>query len=306
MSDSATPISLRAIVDAHVHLYESADHTFDPHRSPTYEARLGDRSAVPKAYLPEAYRLDTAGYKVDGLVWHACLSDDVLKAAQGIRDLADTVAIPQAVVARVDSLDPGLEERLEHYQGVRNLTAVREHVGWDTTYPQQRLANRSDLLSNPAWRRGLAHLRKYDFKCVLQVFSPQLIDLLTIVRQYPNVGFTLAIMGWPRHLDAMGFSKWWKDIKALSLCENAVVDISAIECIFGMDWTETKVAPWVLSLIEVFGPHRCMFGSHLPSTKLSHGFKPLYDTYQHLARNLSVSEQDQLFRTVATDWFRVR
>jgi predicted TIM-barrel fold metal-dependent hydrolase len=306
MSDSATPIGLRAIVDAHVHLYESTDHTCDPHRNPTYEARLGDRSALPKAYLPETYRLDTAGYKVDGIVWHACLSDDVLKAAQGIRDLADTVAIPQTVVACVDFLDPDLEERLERYQGVRNLTAVREHVGWDTTYPQQWLANRSDLLSNPAWRRGLAHLRKYDFKCVLQMFSPQLIDLLTIVRQYPNVGFTLAIMGWPRQLDAMGFSKWWKDIKALSLCENAVVDISAIECIFGMDWTETKIAPWVLSLIEVFGPHRCMFGSHLPITKLSHGFKPLYDTYQHLVRNFSVSEQDQLFRSVAIDWFRVR
>ena len=49
-----------------------------------------------------------------------------------------------------------------------------------------------------------------------------------------------------------------------------------------MDWCVKKVAPWVLSVIEMFGPARCMFGSHMPVADLSVGFERLYDAYQEM------------------------
>lgn len=51
------------------------------------------------------------------------------------------------------------------------------------------------------------------------------------------------------------------------------------------DWTIEQITPWILSLIEMFGPQRCMFGSHLPIAKLSFGFDHLYDAYQHIVRD---------------------
>jgi hypothetical protein len=37
-----------------------------------------------------------------------------------------------------------------------------------------------------------------------------------------------------------------------------------MECIFGLDWTVAQVRPWILATIELFGPDRCMFASHMP------------------------------------------
>lgn len=72
-----------------------------------------------------------------------------------------------------------------------------------------------------------------------------------------------------------------------------------------MDWTQEQVSPWVLSLIDRFGPGRCMFGSHLPIAGLSRGFAPLFDAYRQIVRGCSVDEQDQMFCKVAADWFRI-
>ncbi len=308
MSESATTPPGLSIVDAHVHLYDSEAnvHGHLEHEDEVYEALVGDYSALPRTYLPDAYLVDTAGCKVEGVVWHEYLSDDALKEVQWGQRLAERSPVPQAMVALVDFLDPRLDERLQAYRSLSHVTAVREHLGWDPVNPRKRFAGRSDLLTDPEWQRGIASLRKYDFKCGLEVFSPQVPGLLEVVRQHPDLGFTLAVMAWPLDLGPTGFKQWQKDVRALSRCDNVCADISAIECIFGMDWSEEQVAPWVLALIDMFGPRRCMFGSHLPIAGLSRGFKPLYDAYQRIVRRFSADEQDQMFRKVAADWFRLR
>lgn len=302
------PRRRRSIVDAHVHLFDSQAnvHAFLEHNDEVYEALVGDYARLPRRYLPDAYLADSQSRKVEGVVWHEYLSDDAVKETRWGQRLAEASPVPLAMVALVDFLDPRLEERLEIYRSLPNVTAVREHLGWDATHARKRFASRPDLLTDPAWRRGVARLQRHDFKCGLEVFSPQLPDLLDVVRRCPDLGFTLAVMGWPLDLSPAGFRQWRCDIDRLSRCENVCADISAIECIFGMDWTVEQVAPWVLALVEMFGPDRCMFGSHLPIAGLSGGFEPLYDAYQEIVVGFTEDEQDQMFRCVAADWFRVR
>ena len=57
------------------------------------------------------------------------------------------------------------------------------------------------------------------------------------------------------------------------------------------------------TIIEHFGPQRCMLGSHLPISRLSSGFEPLYDAYDELLADLSPADQDSLFGATATSWF---
>jgi hypothetical protein len=149
-------------------------------------------------------------------------------------------------VALVDFLDPHLEERLNIYRSLPNVTAVREHLGWDVTNPKTRFAKRPDLLAGPFWQRG--SYSATIFKCGLEVFSPQISDLLKVVRLYPDLGFTIAVLGWPLDLSTAGYRKWHQDLKELSQRENVCVDISTIECIFGLDWRVDWIAPWILSL----------------------------------------------------------
>jgi predicted TIM-barrel fold metal-dependent hydrolase len=100
--------------------------------------------------------------------------------------------------------------------------------------------------------------------------------------------------------------QWRHDLAVLSRCENVCIEIAAIECLFGMDWRQGDVAPWILSVIDMFGPARCMFGSHMPIAGLSVGFERLYDAYQEIAAGFSAVERDHLFRATAAAWFNPR
>lgn len=166
-----------------------------------------------------------------------------------------------SLVGLVEFLAPDLEARLEAYAQCRSVTGVREHLGWDRGNPLRRFAKRPDLLTDPQWRNGLSLLKRYDFKCSLEVFSPQLPDLLLVIQRNPEIGFTIAVMGWPLAVDESGFTGWKESLQSLSACENARIVISAIECIFGMAWSMPQVQPWVETVFDLFGPKRTMFGS---------------------------------------------
>ena len=293
------------IFDAHVHLFDrdANTHAFLEHEDPGFKSIVGDYSALPRRYTADAYLRDSAACHVEGIVWYEFISNDALREAQWGQRQCDAGALPQALVARVDFLDPALEQRLQAYAALSGVVAVREHLGWDAQRPMRSFARRADLLSDPAWRQGLASLRQHRFKCVLEVFSPQLPELCAMARQCPDIPFTLGVMGWPLDLSPGGFARWRQDMRSLSRCANVCVEIAAIECIFGRGWRTQDVAPWVLSLIELFGPARCMFGSHMPIADLSGGMEPLYAAYRQIVAGCSADEQDQLFRRTAAAWF---
>lgn len=185
------------------------------------------------------------------------------------------------------------------------MTAVRQHLGWNQDDPVRRMAPRPDYLTDPVWEAGLARLRGTDLRCGLEVFAPQLADLAAVVRRHPDIGFTIAVLGWPTELDAAAKARWRADLSALSRCDNTVASISAVECIFGLDWDEALVIDWISVVVELFGTDRCMFGSHLPIDGLSYGFDRLYQAYDRVLAGCSVDERDAAYGATAQRWFRV-
>jgi predicted TIM-barrel fold metal-dependent hydrolase len=297
----------RRIVDAHFHFYahEQNQHDFLEHVDAMFQALVGDYSALPRKYLLDDYLAEAVGVDIVGLVWNEFLSSDPVREVLWAQRMADNLSVPMSIVGLVDFLGPDLEARLETYAQCPNVTGVREHLGWDHDNPLRRFAKRPDLLTDSQWRRGLGILRKYDFKCSLEVFSPQLSDLLAVVRPNPDIGFTLAVMGWPLAIDESGFTSWKHDLAALSACENVRLVISAIECIFGMTWSLPQVLPWIETIFELFGPERTMFGSHRPISGLAVSFETLYSTYETMTAGLSSSEQDAVFCLNAAEWFQI-
>jgi predicted TIM-barrel fold metal-dependent hydrolase len=306
MTISHSP-SRAALVDAHVHLYDSRVIRYGifQRRDQVFEALVGDYSTLPRSYLLDDYLRATRSRKVEGIVWHEFISDDALKEMAWAGKLAAASDVPMALVGLVDLADPDLPHRLDVYQAIPNLTAIRQHLGWDAHNPLRRMTSRPDLMTDPAWLRGLDSLIGQNLRCGLEVFAPQLPQLLAVVRAYPNIAFTIAVMGWPTDLGPDGYTRRRALMNDLGRCENTCVSISAIECIFGLNWTEEQVEPWVMSIVEAFGPTRCMFGSHLPIDALSYGFDRLYDAYERIVAAFSEDERDAIFRKTALNWFRV-
>jgi predicted TIM-barrel fold metal-dependent hydrolase len=306
MTNSHSP-SRAAFVDAHAHLYDSRVIRYGifEHKDPVFEALVGDYSALPRSYLLDQYLRATRSRKVEGIVWHEFISDDALKEMAWAGKLAEASDVPMVLVGLVDLAEPGLPHRLDLYQAIPNLTAIRQHLGWDVHHPLRRMTSRPDHMTDPAWLRGLDSLIGQNLRCGLEVFAPQLPQLLAIVRAYPNIAFTIAVMGWPTDLGPDGYTRWRSHINDLGRCENTCASISAVECIFGLNWTEEQIEPWIISVVEAFGPTRCMFGSHLPIDDLSHGFDRLYDAYERIVAAFSADERDAIFRRTALNWFGV-
>lgn len=295
------------IVDAHLHFYDHKinKHTFLDEHDLGFAAFVGDYTALPRKYLLDQYQEDTQNYKIEGIVWHEFLSTDPIKEAKWGQDLMQQAGYRRALVTLVDFLDPALEEKLEIYNTLPHITAIREHMVWSQDNPKKRFANRPDLLTDAIWQKQLALLNRYNFKCSLEVFAHQLPDLVKAIRHYPNIGFTIAVMGWPQDLGKEGYRHWKKELKEVSRFENTCLSISAIECIFGMDWTQDQIRPWLLDAIEMFGTQRCMFGSHMPIAKLSRSFTDLYDAYTSIVQAFTLSEKEDLFSKTASTWFRL-
>jgi predicted TIM-barrel fold metal-dependent hydrolase len=206
-------------------------------------------------------------------------------------------------VGLVDFLAQDLEATLERYAASANVAAVREHLGWDEGNPLRRFAKRGDLLSDVHWRRGLALLKKHRFKCSLEVFSSQLPEMLPVIQQQPETGFTIAVMGWPIAVDEQEFARWKKCLRELRACENVRITLSAVEAVFGMDWQVAQVQPWVDTIFDLFGIERVMFGSHRPISRLARNFPSPYEAYQKMTKRLSKVEVDAVFRLNAADWY---
>jgi predicted TIM-barrel fold metal-dependent hydrolase len=293
------------VVDVHVHLYDSEKNRYEhlERVDAMFEALIGDYSALPRRYLLEDYLADERALEIDGIVWHEFMSADPLREVEWAQRLAETLPIPMGIVGLVDFLAPDLEARLERYAACANVVAVREHLGWDEGNPLRRFAKRGDLLSDARWRRGLGLLKGDRFKCSLEVFSSQLPEMLPVIQQNPEIGFAIAVLGWPIAVDAHGFARWKHSLRELSECENARITISAVEAVFGMYWQVMQVQPWVDTVFELFGTKRVMFGSHRPISRLARNFPSPYQAYQEMTKGFSNTERDAIFRLNAVDWF---
>jgi predicted TIM-barrel fold metal-dependent hydrolase len=293
------------VVDAHVHLYDGQENRYEhlEHVDAMFEALIGEYSALPRRYLLNDYLADESGLQIDGIVWHEFISTDRLREVEWAQRLAETLPIPMAIVGLVDFLAPDLEATLERYAECTNVAAVREHLGWDEGNALRRFAKRGDLLSDARWRRGLGRLKRHNLKCSLEVFSSQLMDMLPVIRENPEIGFTIAVMGWPIAVDQQEFNRWRQSLAAISACENVRVTVSAVECVFGMQWRIAQAQPWIDAVFELFGTERVMFGSHRPISRLARNFASPYAAYRELTKGFSDAERDAVFRSNAAKWF---
>ena len=207
------------------------------------------------------------------------------------------------MVVLVDFLDPALEERLEAYAALNNVVAVREHLGWDAGNALRRFAKRPDLLTDPAWRKGLGALRRFGFRCGLEVFAPQLSR--SARRRPPASGYRLHAR---RHGLAAGSEPG--GLRAVAARLGGVEPLRERPRRDRGDRMHLRhgLAPGANRALGPL-PHRDVRPRAL-HVRQPHadrrpvlGFERLYDAYQEIVAGFSQTERDDLFRGTAAAWF---
>jgi len=274
------------IADAHLHLWDAQAYDYPWLRDRPVAFRYGDYSALPRRYLAEDYRRDSARWHVARGVhieaeWAPSDPTGEMDFIAGLRRESGfpSVAVAQAWLDR-DDCAAVLEAHAMHpfVRGVRHK-------------PQP------GMMDDARWRAGYRRLAGLHLHFELQAPWRQLDEAKRLARDYPDTTIVLNHAGLPLMPE---MAAWRSAMAQLAQCENVMVKISG----FGnLDAAAKRAAS--LAVIELFGTQRAMFASNYPVDSLRDSFDAIYGGFDAATRDFSPAERANLFHDNAVRIYRM-
>lgn len=294
------------IVDPHHHLWDLERFSY-PWLSarPLAASVAGDVAPIAKSYLLDDYLADTAKQKVVKSV-HVDAGFDPsqpVEETRWLQSIADQRGFPHGIVARAELHRPDVETTLASHCRFPNVRGIRHIVNWHPD-PAKTYVTKPDFLTDPAWLRGFAQLKRYNLSFDLQLYPSQMADAAALAAAHGDTTIILNHAGMPVDRDPEALSLWPAGMRALGAQPNVWVKISGLGMV-DWRWTEQSIRPFVLETIEIFGPDRCMFASNFPVDKLYSSFDALYDAFKSIVSDFSVGERRKLFSDTALAVYRI-
>lgn len=294
------------IVDPHHHLWDLERFSY-PWLSarPLPASVAGDVAPIAKSYLLDDYLADTAKQKVVKSV-HVDAGFDPsqpVEETRWLQSIADQRGFPHGIVARAELHRPDVETTLASHCRFPNVRGIRHIVNWHPD-PAKTYVTKPDFLTDPAWLRGFAQLKRYNLSFDLQLYPSQMADAAALAAAHGDTTIILNHAGMPVDRDPEALSLWPAGMRALGAQPNVWVKISGLGMV-DWRWTEQSIRPFVLETIEIFGPDRCMFASNFPVDKLYSSFDALYDAFKSIVSDFSVGERRKLFSDTALAVYRI-
>nr|WP_239025611.1 amidohydrolase family protein [Roseibacterium persicicum] len=164
-----------------------------------------------------------------------------------------------AIVGLVDLARGDVAATLARHRETPGFTGVRQIVSHLPGQPALSFAARP-LLSDPAWRAGLAQVAAAGLSFDLQCYPEQMAEAAEVFAAHPEMPVILDHAGSPRH----GADAVWRDGTArLAKLPQVSVKLSGWG-MFDAGWTAGTIAPMVAHLMAEFGADRLMWGSNFP------------------------------------------
>ena len=294
------------IVDPHHHLWDLERFSY-PWLSarPLPASVAGDVAPIAKSYLLDDYLADTAKQNVVKSV-HVDAGFDPsqpVEETRWLQSIADQRGFPHGIVARAELHRPDVETTLASHCRFPNVRGIRHIVNWHPD-PAKTYVTKPDFLTDPAWLRGFAQLKRYNLSFDLQLYPSQMADAAALAAAHGDTTIILNHAGMPVDRDPEALSLWRAGMRALGAQPNVWVKISGLGMV-DWRWTEQSIRPFVLETIEIFGPDRCMFASNFPVDKLYSSFDALYDAFKSIVSDFSVGERRKLFSDTALAVYRI-
>jgi len=241
---------------------------------------------------------------IDGVAGDYETARGTIDVAAGIIGFAD-LTLGSAVL-------PVLEA---HMRASRRFRGIRHASAWDASDKVHNAHTRPtpDLLQRADFRAGLACLEGLGLSFDAWLYHPQISQLTSLAKAYPNLSIILNHMAGPlgigpykdKHDEV--FAAWRQELSELADCENVHVKLGGrTMTMAGFDWHKRPTPPGSAELaevlgsyyracIELFGANRCMFESNFPVDRASCSYTVLWNAFKRLTQDYSVSERTALF-----------
>lgn len=292
-------------IDAHVHLWDLKRIRY-PWLMPPFadDGPNGSVEPIARTYLLPDYLADAAGWDVRGIVHidAGAVPEAALDETDWLQGMADANGMPNAIIAFAALDDPGVETLLKAHAQRRNVRGIRHIVNWHAD-PRRTYTPR-DVTQDEAWQRGFGLLGKYGLSFDLQAYPAQFAALARLIERHPEVPVIVNHCGMLVPSDPEGDTEWRAGMTALAACANVSVKISGIGFAY-RPWDLEQARGYVRDTIHIFGTHRAMFASDVPTDKLFGSFDRHLQAYRTIVSELTPEEQRALFAGNANRVYRL-
>ncbi len=181
----------------------------------------------------------------------------------------------------------------------------------------------ASLYSDSTFREGLNELGKRGLTFDAWVLEPQLHEVISLARDFPEQPIVLNHAGTPLGLGVYQgrrqerFAGWKAAITELASCPNVTVKLGGLAMPFcalddlgsGAPMTSVRLAelfrPYLETCIEAFGASRAMFESNFPVDRWGADYTTLWNAFKLIAQGASTEEKSDLFAGAAARFYSV-
>ena len=292
------------MIDTHVHHLDQKRFRYPWLDDPEFDA-------LRRGYLPADYRADAGDVDVEGWVHVQADVDhqtDPVEETSWISRLAHEARAsglpgPLACVVYADLRAPDLHAILARQCEQPLTRGVRQEAWFDPNSTRADIP-RENFLQDPAWRRGYATLAKFALSFDLLVWPHQLSEATALAATAPDVPVVLEHLGLPDLERDPGLRSWRSAVAAFAELPHAHAKVSALS-LLGTPRDRQRIEPVVLDLLEVFGAHRCMFGSNFPVERLAGEFEALYELVLDILNELPADQREDVLTETARRFYRL-
>ncbi|MDR3517259.1 MAG: amidohydrolase family protein [Azospirillaceae bacterium] len=278
------------IIDAHQHFW-------DPDQG-DYAWLSGPFTPIRRVFGPADLRpeLTQAGVRATVLVqtWSS------LAETQAFLALAETVDFVAGVVGWVDLTAADIDRTLtllKSVPGGRHLVGIRHQVH-DEPDP--------DWLNRPDVRRGLAAVAGHGLVYDLLVRPRELPAALATVAALPGLRFVIDHIAKPDIRS--GEDRVWAARIAPFADHRAHVWCKLSGMVTEADWAHWQPAdlkPFIDTVLRVFGPARCLFGSDWPVCQVAGGYARVLAALRQGLAGLDAADQARILGGTALDLYHL-
>lgn len=291
-------------IDAHHHLWDLRNMRYPwLQDGPPIEEDTSGLAPIRRDYLPCDFRSDTAWLPLVASVHVEAAHDpeSPVRETQWLDRTAAHERVPTVIVAFARLEDPGLEELLDAHARSPRLRGIRQMLNWE---PQERVAERPDLLTDARWESGLALLAERGLVFDLQVFPSQLQQAADVVARNSDVTFVLDHGGYLQPRNPKRSRVWRDGIRQLAESPNVFVKASSFASV-DPAYAASGLRSFLDELREVFGPNRVMFGSNFPVDRRFIGYREQVEAHAAVTRGWGERDRDRYFFANAADVYRI-
>ena len=222
-----------------------------------------------------------------------------------------------------DAVAPVLEAHIAagggRFRGIRNSASFEADKA--VLGPLNRVE--AGLYLRDDFQAGFRHLAPLGLTFDAWLLEPQLPDVISLARAFPDTTIVLDHVGTPlgrgSYTGKLGerFPVWKASIQELAKSPNVVVKLGGLAmafCNFPSFLAEPRApseqlakewGPYIETCIEAFGAERCMFESNFPVDMGSCSYATLWNAFKHIAKGASATEKTALFSGTATKVYRL-